>query len=112
MHLLRYKDVKEEMKLVPFGIKESDEGGVLLENPQSEKGFSTPEEISSILLEKMIASVAETTNQTVSKAVISVPAYFDEAQREATITAGSVLRLILSSTCLCVFFLLKCYSTC
>lgn len=93
LHLLRYEDVKEEMKLVPFAIRSSDVGGVLLENPQSETGFSTPEEISSMILKKMIASVSETTNQKVGKAVISVPAYFDEAQRDATIAAGTELNV-------------------
>lgn len=57
----------------------------------------SPEEVSSIILRKMLSSVEKLTNNQVKKAVISIPAYFDHAQQEATKASGTLLREICSS---------------
>ncbi len=52
-----------------------------------------PEEVSAYVVAKLLNAAEEYSGRPVSKAVISVPAYFDDAQREATITAGKIAGL-------------------
>lgn len=84
----RYSDVENEIGQLPYAVKEGPSGNILLENPFVEQGFVSPEEISSIILQKMLSSVEKITNSSVKKAVISVPAYFNRSQQEATKAAG------------------------
>lgn len=56
-------------------------------------GQLLPEEVSAHVLAKLLEAAEEFGGEAISKAVISVPAYFDEEQREATITAGRVAGL-------------------
>lgn len=93
-------DVQEELKLFPFRIAEGSESSirVLL----GEKTFAPPE-ISAFILRQLKKNAEAALGETVSKAVITVPAYFNDAQRQATRDAGriaglDVLRLVNEPT--------------
>jgi Fe-S protein assembly chaperone HscA len=93
-------DVQEELKLFPFQIADDSESiiRVLL----GEKTF-TPPEISAFILRQLKQDAEAALGQPVTKAVITVPAYFNDAQRQATRDAGriaglEVLRLVNEPT--------------
>jgi molecular chaperone DnaK len=96
----RYSEVTEEMKLVPYTVKSgsNDLAGVEV------KGQTyTPPEISAMILQKLKASAEAYLGEKVTQAVITVPAYFNDAQRQATKDAGTiagleVLRLVNEPT--------------
>jgi len=85
----RYDEVSEEMKMVPFKVTDSD-GGVRI--VVEEKQYS-PEEISAMILQKLKQAAEDYLGEKVEKAVITVPAYFNDAQRQATKDAGRVAGL-------------------
>ena len=93
-------DVREELKLFPFRIAEGSESviGVHL----GERTY-TPPEISAFILRQLKKNAEAALGTTVTKAVITVPAYFNDAQRQATRDAGriaglEVLRLVNEPT--------------
>jgi molecular chaperone DnaK len=85
----RYDEVSEEMKMVPFKVTESDGG---LRIVVEDKKYS-PEEISAMVLQKLKQAAEDYLGEKVEKAVITVPAYFNDAQRQATKDAGRVAGL-------------------
>ncbi len=85
----RYDEVSEEMKMVPFKVSESDGG---LRIVVEDKKYS-PEEISAMVLQKLKQAAEDYLGEKVEKAVITVPAYFNDAQRQATKDAGRVAGL-------------------
>ncbi len=93
-------DVAEELKLFPFHIAEDSESVIHVR--LGEKIF-TPQEISAIILRQLKKNAEAALGETISKAVITVPAYFNDAQRQATRDAGriaglDVLRLVNEPT--------------
>jgi molecular chaperone DnaK (HSP70) len=96
--------VQEEIKTIPFKVVEGRNGGCAfnVEYKDESKTF-TPEEVSAMILVKM-KEIAETyTGEKVTDAVITVPAYFNDAQRQSTKDAGliaglNVLRIINEPT--------------
>ena len=86
----RFDEVSEEMKMVPFKVKESDNGAVrvIIED----KDYS-PQEISAMVLQKLKQAAEDFLGEKVEKAVITVPAYFNDAQRQATKDAGKIAGL-------------------
>jgi len=96
--------VKSDMKLWPFAVKEGSHGRPVIEVMfQGEKRQFFPEEISSMVLSKMKQTAESYMGTTISKAVVTVPAYFNDAQRRATKDAGriadlEVLRIINEPT--------------
>jgi molecular chaperone DnaK (HSP70) len=93
-------DVQEELKLFPFHIAEDSESVIHVK--LGEKVF-TPQEISAIILRQLKKNAEAALGETISKAVITVPAYFNDAQRQATRDAGriaglDVLRLVNEPT--------------
>ena len=86
--------VKNDMKHFPFVIKEGESGKPIIEvEYRNEKKCFNPEEISSMVLSKM-KEISETyLGTTVTRAVITVPAYFNDAQRQATKDAGAIAGL-------------------
>jgi molecular chaperone DnaK len=85
----RYSEVSNEMKLVPYKVVEQgDDVRVDIEG----KGYS-PQEISAFILQKMKKTAEDYLGETVSEAVITVPAYFNDAQRQATKDAGRIAGL-------------------
>ncbi len=85
----RFDEVSEEMQMVPFEVIDKD-GGVRVVIDETE--FS-PEEISAMILQKLKQAAEDYLGEKVEKAVITVPAYFNDAQRQATKDAGRVAGL-------------------
>jgi Fe-S protein assembly chaperone HscA len=93
-------DVQDELKLFPFHI--ADDSDSVIHVKLGEKTF-TPQEISAIILRQLKTNAETALGETISKAVITVPAYFNDAQRQATRDAGriaglEVLRLVNEPT--------------
>ncbi|MFQ5536201.1 MAG: molecular chaperone DnaK [Gemmatimonadota bacterium] len=88
----KHEEVKEEEKLVPYKVTHDAQGRVLIEVPNADKTF-TPPEISAMVLQKMKQTAEDYLGQTVTQAVITVPAYFNDAQRQATKDAGKIAGL-------------------
>ncbi|HEU5460163.1 MAG TPA: molecular chaperone DnaK [Pyrinomonadaceae bacterium] len=86
----RYNEVGEEIKQVPYKVQGAGNGDVRL--AAGGKEWSPPE-ISAIILQKMKQSAEDYLGQKVDKAVITVPAYFNDSQRQATKDAGRIAGL-------------------
>lgn len=89
-HSFSDKEVQSDIPRVAYKIKSSDNGGVLITLGGKD---SRPEEISAMILQKIKADVEAKTGETVTQAVITVPAYFNDTQRQATIDAGKIAGL-------------------
>ena len=76
-------EVSEERKLVPYEVTSDAGGRVQVRIPNADKTFNPPE-ISALILQKMKQTAEDYLGQKVSQAVITVPAYFNDAQRQAT----------------------------
>ena len=87
----RSDEVSQEMKKVSYIIKDSS-GNVKLECPSLGKDFSS-EEISAEVLRKLVDDASKHLGETVKQAVITVPAYFNDSQRQATKDAGKIAGL-------------------
>jgi molecular chaperone DnaK len=85
-----YSEVGQEIKEVPFKVGSGSGGDVRVEI--QDKQYSPPE-ISAMILQKMKQSAEEYLGEKVTKAVITVPAYFNDAQRQATKDAGKIAGL-------------------
>jgi molecular chaperone DnaK len=86
----RFNEVNEEMKMVPYKVVEASNGDARVSTMGKEY---TPAEISAMILQKMKQSAEDYLGQKVEKAVITVPAYFNDSQRQATKDAGKVAGL-------------------
>jgi len=96
------EDIQEELKLFPFRLAEDLHSGEVLRIRLGEKTF-TPPEISAFILRQLKRNAERFFGGPVTKAVITVPAYFNDAQRQATKDAGriaglEVLRLVNEPT--------------
>src|ERR1700757_736002 len=86
----RFDEVSEEMKMVPYRVVRASNGDVRLQ--ANGKEYSPPE-ISAMVVQKLKQSAEEYLGQPVPRAVITVPAYFNDAQRQATKDAGQIAGL-------------------
>jgi molecular chaperone DnaK len=86
----KYDEVSEEMKMVPYTVVRASNGDVRVK--AGDKEYSPPE-ISAMILQKLKQAAEEYLGQPVTKAVITVPAYFNDAQRQATKDAGQIAGL-------------------
>jgi molecular chaperone DnaK len=86
----RHSEVNEEMKMVPYQVGSAPNGDVRVKIGDKEYA---PPEISGMILQKLKQAAEEYLGQTVTKAVITVPAYFNDAQRQATKEAGKIAGL-------------------
>jgi molecular chaperone DnaK len=85
----RYDEVTEEMKMVPYKVvRQGDHVAVLAQGKEY-----TPPQISAMILQKLKKAAEDYLGQSVTEAVITVPAYFNDAQRQATKDAGKVAGL-------------------
>src|SRR6476659_6779700 len=96
----RSKEVQEALKRLPYKVVEADNGDAHVE--LRGKRYSPPE-ISAMILQKMRQTAEDYLGEKVTEAVITVPAYFDDSQRQATKDAGqiaglNVLRIINEPT--------------
>ena len=87
----RFDEVGEELKLVPYRMV-ADGGHVGVKIDGQDKPF-TPPQVSAMVLGKLKQAAEDYLGQPVSKAVITVPAYFNDAQRQATKDAGTIAGL-------------------
>lgn len=95
-------EIPEISKQLPYKVIEDEKGNVKLKCSNLDKNFS-PEEISAQVLRKLVNDASTFLGQTISEAVITVPAYFNDSQRQATKDAGriaglDVLRIINEPT--------------
>jgi Fe-S protein assembly chaperone HscA len=96
------EDIQEELKLFPFRLADDIQPGEVLRIKLGEKTF-TPPEISAFILRQLKRNAERFFGAPVTKAVVTVPAYFNDAQRQATKDAGriaglEVLRLVNEPT--------------
>jgi molecular chaperone DnaK len=82
--------VQKDKKTVPFDVSKSDTGGVSVKI--GEKNYR-PEEISAMILSKIKADAEAKLGEKITEAIITVPAYFNDAQRKATKDAGQIAGL-------------------
>ena len=95
-------EVSEESKRLPYSVGKDQNDNIKIKCPALNKDFS-PEEISAQVLRKLINDATSYLGQEVTQAVITVPAYFNDSQRQATMDAGKiagieVLRIINEPT--------------
>ena len=95
-------EISSEAKQLPYQVLKDENNNIKIKCPSLSKEFS-PEEISAQILRKLISDAATYLSQDVTQAVITVPAYFNDSQRQATIDAGEiagieVLRIINEPT--------------
>jgi molecular chaperone DnaK len=86
----KFDEVSEEMKMVPYRVARASNGDVRVS--ANGKDYSPPE-ISAMILQKLKQAAEEYLGQPVTKAVITVPAYFNDAQRQATKDSGQIAGL-------------------
>ncbi len=86
----KFEEVKEEIKQVPFKVEKAGNGDVRID---AEGKQYSPPEISAMILQKLKQSAEDYLGAKVEKAVITVPAYFNDAQRQATKDAGKIAGL-------------------
>ena len=82
--------VEKEKNIVPYKIEKAENGGVKV---TMNGELYTPEEVSAMILAKIKVDVEEKLGEKITEAVITVPAYFDDAQRKATKDAGKIAGL-------------------
>src|SRR2546425_90065 len=86
----KYSEVSEEQKMVPYKVVEAGNGDARI---SVESKLYSPPEISAMILQKMRDAAEQHLGEKVAKAVITVPAYFNDSQRQATKDAGKIAGL-------------------
>ena len=86
----KFDEVNEEMKMVPYRVVRASNGDARVQAGDKEL---SPPEISAMVLQKLKQAAEEYLGQSVAEAVITVPAYFNDAQRQATKDAGQIAGL-------------------
>ena len=88
----RHAEVSEEMKMVPYKVGQEGNGDVRIIIGGGKQQLSPPE-ISALILQKMKQSAEDYLGEKITQAVITVPAYFNDSQRQATKDAGKIAGL-------------------
>ena len=88
----RYDEVEEERRIVTFDVVEGKAGEARIKIPETGREV-TPEEISAMVLQKLKAEAERYLGEEITDAVITVPAYFNDSQRQATRNAGEIAGL-------------------
>ena len=89
---MRHSEVEAERKRVPYTVTRDGSDRVVVDLPNGGKTF-TPPELSAVILQKMRQTAEDYLGTSVTEAVITVPAYFNDAQRQATKDAGRIAGL-------------------
>lgn len=85
-----FSELSDEMKMIPYKIIDDGKGGVKVKTDYEEL---SPQEVSARVLQKMKQTAEDYLGEKIEKAVITVPAYFNDAQRQATKDAGAIAGL-------------------
>ncbi|WP_026079583.1 molecular chaperone DnaK [Spirulina subsalsa] len=98
----KYAELNPESKRVAYTVRRDEQGNIKIPCPRQEKNFS-PEEVSAFILRRLAEEAERYLGESVTGAVITVPAYFNDSQRQATRDAGriaglEVLRIINEPT--------------
>ena len=88
----RFSEIKKETKLLPYKVTKGDNDTIKV---QIDDRFYTPQEISAMVLQKMKKVAEDYLGQEVTEAVVTVPAYFNDSQRQATKEAGEIAGLTI-----------------
>jgi molecular chaperone DnaK len=88
----RYDEVEAERQMVPYKVVSGPGGDARVSIPQTGKTY-TPQEISALILQKLKRDAEAYLGEPVTQAVITVPAYFNDSQRQATKDAGQIAGL-------------------
>ncbi len=88
----KYGELSPQSKQVPYTIRKDEEGNIKIKCPKQNREYS-PEEISAMILQKLADEASRYLGEPVTGAVITVPAYFNDAQRQATKNAGKIAGL-------------------
>ena len=88
----KYAELSPASKRVPYTIRRDDGGNIKLRCPRLKKEFA-PEEVSARILQKLVQDASRYLGEPVTEAVITVPAYFNDSQRQATRDAGRIAGL-------------------
>ena len=88
----RFDEVQREIQLVPFKVERGKHDDAVIRIPNENRTF-TPQEISALVLQKLKADAEAYLGEEVRQAVITVPAYFNDSQRQATKDAGQIAGL-------------------
>ena len=86
----KFEEVNEEMKMVPYRVERASNGDVRV---SAEGKLFSPPEISAMILQKLKQAAEDYLGEKVDRAVITVPAYFNDSQRQATKDAGEIAGL-------------------
>ena len=89
-HNFEEPDVQKDLKMIPFEMRKGSNGGIEVKMGEE---WKRPEEVSAMILQKIKSDVEARLGETVTEAVITVPAYFNDAQRQATKDAGKIAGL-------------------
>ncbi len=85
-----WDEIKDEAERAPYEVVKGDDGGVRFVVNDTQY---TPEEVSAMVLRKLVADASEQVGEKITQAVVTVPAYFNNSQREATQNAGKIAGL-------------------
>jgi len=88
----KYDEISGEIDRISYKVQKDENGKVKIYSPVLKKEFS-PEEISAAILKKLVADAGRFLKETVTQAIITVPAYFNDSQRLATKDAGTIAGL-------------------
>jgi molecular chaperone DnaK len=88
----KYGELSPQSKQVPYTIRKDEDGNVKIKCPKQNREYA-PEEISAMIMQKLADEASRYLGEPVTGAVITVPAYFNDAQRQATKNAGKIAGL-------------------
>ena len=88
----KYEEIQGETNRIAYKVKKDSIGNVKIYSPNVDKEFS-PEEISASILKKLVSDASRFLKETITQAIITVPAYFNDSQRLATKDAGTIAGL-------------------
>jgi molecular chaperone DnaK len=88
----KFEEIKNETNRISYKVKNEDGGKIKIYCPALKKDFS-PEEISASVLKKLVNDASRFLKETITQAIVTVPAYFNDSQRLATKDAGTIAGL-------------------